>query len=54
MFRKGIAPMSIEPLHIDYAPEDARPLLEKAKQKYGFVPNILGVMAHAPPCSRRT
>jgi len=40
--------MPIDPLKIDQAPEDARPLLEKAKDKYGFVPNLLGVMAHAP------
>lgn len=40
--------MTLNPLTIDNAPEQARPLLEKAKQKYGFVPNLLGVMAHAP------
>ena len=31
------------------APENARPLLEKAQSAYGFVPNILGVMAESPP-----
>jgi len=30
------------------APEDAQPLLEKAEQKYGFVPNILKGMSEAP------
>ncbi len=40
--------MTLNVLTIDHAPEDARPLLKKAKDKYGFVPNILGVMAHAP------
>ncbi len=40
--------MTLKPLTIDSAPEQARPLLEKAKQNYGFVPNLLGVMAHAP------
>ncbi len=30
------------------APEDARPLLQKAESAYGFVPNILGVMAESP------
>jgi len=40
--------MSINVLSPDNAPEQARPLLEKAKAKYGFVPNLLGVMAHAP------
>lgn len=40
--------MTLDPLTIVNAPEQARPLLEKAKAKYGFVPNLLGVMAHAP------
>ncbi len=40
--------MTLNPLTLDNAPEQARPLLEKAKQSYGFVPNLLGVMAHAP------
>jgi len=40
--------MTLNPLTIENAPEQARPLLEKAKKNYGFVPNILGVMAHAP------
>ncbi|MDX1625428.1 MAG: carboxymuconolactone decarboxylase family protein [Wenzhouxiangellaceae bacterium] len=40
--------MSLEVLDRQSAPEDARPLLEKAERHYGFVPNILGVMANAP------
>ncbi|WP_281300403.1 MULTISPECIES: carboxymuconolactone decarboxylase family protein [unclassified Iodidimonas] len=30
------------------APEGSRPILEKAKEKYGFLPNILGGLANAP------
>lgn len=30
------------------APEAAQPLLKKAKENYGFVPNLLGVMASSP------
>ena len=30
------------------APSEARPLLEKAESGYGFVPNLLGVMAESP------
>ena len=30
------------------APESARPFLEGAQQKFGFVPNLLGIMAEAP------
>jgi len=40
--------MSINVLSPDQAKDDARQLLAKAKAKYGFVPNLLGVMAHAP------
>jgi len=40
--------VTLNPLTVDNAPEQARPLLEKAKKKYGFIPNLLGVMAHAP------
>jgi len=32
----------------DTAPQGAAELLKKAEEKYGFVPNILGVMAEAP------
>ncbi|MFW5927106.1 MAG: carboxymuconolactone decarboxylase family protein, partial [Wenzhouxiangella sp.] len=30
------------------APAEARPLLEKAESAYGFVPNLLGIMAESP------
>lgn len=30
------------------APETARPFLEGAQKKFGFVPNLLGIMADAP------
>ncbi len=30
------------------APSDARPLLEQAESAYGFVPNLLGIMAESP------
>lgn len=37
------------PVHtIDSAPEAARPTLEAALKGYGFVPNLLGMMAAAP------
>ena len=38
------------PIHtIADAPDPAKPLLEAAKKKYNFVPNILAVMANEPP-----
>jgi len=38
------------PIHtIADAPDPAKPLLEAAKKKYNFVPNILAVMASEPP-----
>ena len=40
--------MNLEVLNKDNAPQEARGLLEKAEQNYGFVPNILGVMANSP------
>lgn len=33
---------------VDTAPDAAKPLLEAAQKKYGFVPNLLGTMAEAP------
>jgi len=33
---------------IETAPEHSKPLLEGAKQAYGFVPNLLGVFAESP------
>ena len=40
--------MDLDVLSKDSAPEEARELLEQAEENYGFVPNILGVMANAP------
>jgi len=40
--------MNLEVLNKENAPQDARGLLEKAEQNYGFIPNILGVMANSP------
>lgn len=41
--------MSEFPIHsIDSSPVDARELLERVQQKYGFVPNFLGELAAAP------
>ena len=40
--------MNLEVLNKDNAPQDARGLLEKAEKNYGFIPNILGVMANSP------
>jgi len=40
--------MNLEVLNKDNAPQDARDLLEKAEKNYGFIPNILGVMANSP------
>lgn len=39
---------NLKPLTIDAAPAGSRELLQNVKQKYGFVPNLLGNMAHAP------
>jgi AhpD family alkylhydroperoxidase len=42
--------MSEFPVHTqESAPEAARPLLEGAARQMGFVPNLLAVMAGAPP-----
>jgi uncharacterized peroxidase-related enzyme len=41
--------MSIFSLHaVETAPAQSKPLLEGAKAKIGFVPNLLGVLAEAP------
>jgi len=41
------------PVHtIDSAPDKARPTLEAAHKGYGFVPNLLGVMASAPALAK--
>jgi uncharacterized peroxidase-related enzyme len=36
------------PLNEHTAPEDTRKLLADVRRKFGFVPNLLGNMAHAP------
>ena len=33
---------------IESAPERSKPILEGAKAKYGFVPNLLGVLSNSP------
>ena len=33
---------------IDTAPDQSRPLLEGAQQAFGFVPNLIGVLAESP------
>lgn len=33
---------------IESAPENSKPHLEKSRKAYGFVPNLLGVMAESP------
>ncbi|MBI1367135.1 MAG: carboxymuconolactone decarboxylase family protein [Planctomycetes bacterium] len=40
--------MFLNVLHTDNALQGAGELLGKAQKEYGFVPNLLGVMAHAP------
>lgn len=40
--------MNLQVLDKNNAPQDARELLEKAEKNYGFIPNILGVMANSP------
>jgi len=38
------------PVHsLDTAPDAAKPLLEMTQQAFGFVPNLIGVMASSPP-----
>jgi len=36
----------------DEAPEAARETLSKVEEKFGFVPNVVGVMAGAPPLAQ--
>ncbi len=40
--------MSLKPLDEKTAPDDAREVLAQGRTKYGFVPNLLGNMAHSP------
>jgi len=40
--------MSLPPLTLETAPSEARSMLEDAKARLGFVPNMYANMAHAP------
>ncbi len=40
------------PLTPDTADANARPILETVRDRYGFVPNLIGNMAHAPEAAR--
>lgn len=40
--------MNIKPIDETSAPEKAKEVLALARKKYGFLPNLLGNMAHAP------
>jgi len=34
------------------APEKSKPILDQVKQKYGFTPNLIGVLAEAPAAAK--
>jgi uncharacterized peroxidase-related enzyme len=34
------------------APEESKPILDQVQQKYGFTPNLLGVLAEAPAAAK--
>ncbi len=41
--------MTMFPVHSTVtAPDEAKPILAKAQKKFGFVPNLIGVLAEAP------
>ena len=40
--------MNVKPLNEKNAPEAAREVLAQVRKKFGFVPNLLGNMAHSP------
>lgn len=40
--------MKIEFMTPESAPETVKPLLDQVREKYGFVPNTYGVIAHSP------
>jgi len=40
--------MSLQPIDETNADQRAAATLEQVKQNYGFIPNMLGIMAHAP------
>ena len=39
---------NFEPLSLETADAEGRELLEQVRSNYGFIPNLLGNMAHAP------
>lgn len=41
--------INLKPLNDQNAPEPAREVLGKVKKNFGFIPNLLGNMANAPP-----
>ncbi|QNN22562.1 carboxymuconolactone decarboxylase family protein [Planctomycetales bacterium ZRK34] len=40
--------MSLQPLNEHNAPQRARITLANVRKQFGFIPNMLGIMAHAP------
>lgn len=40
--------MKLEVLNVENAPEQSQATLQKIAKNYGFVPNLMGLMAHAP------
>ena len=41
-----------EPLTVETADDQSRKILELVQKKYGFVPNLIGNMAHAPATAK--
>ncbi len=39
---------SIPVLSLDTAPENAKPMMQQVQDNFGFIPNLIGVMAHSP------
>ncbi len=39
---------TMEVYNLENAPEESKKYMEQAKEKFGFVPNVLGVMAESP------
>ena len=37
-----------EPIDIDSAPEESKETLRAVQKKFGFIPNLIGTLAHAP------
>lgn len=40
--------MKLEVLDLETAQDSSREVLQQVREKYGFVPNLMGVLAHAP------